>query len=164
MPLHIRPWQASDIDAIAHIMASHPLWQRYGITEESARTRLQRLMASGEDGFVAEDGTVRGFVLFNTKTFGEQGYIRLLGVNPQDTSTGVGAQLLSRVESFLIHQGINRLLLLCAHWNEGAQRFYMRHGYRLVGRLPNWVLDGTDELIYAKCLSPDGGTSFQTRG
>lgn len=44
------------------------------------------------------------------------------------------------------------LFLLTTEWNSGAQRFYERHGYALVGRLPDYVRPGFCELLYWKAL------------
>ncbi|NMP24728.1 hypothetical protein [Sulfobacillus harzensis] len=61
-----------------------------------------------------EDDRLRGFVLFNTRTFGEQGYIRLFGVDRLHISSRLGPALLRRVESSVREQSIFRLVLLCA--------------------------------------------------
>lgn len=151
----VRLWRIQDVDAIANIMASQPLWQRYGVRMPSAGERLRRLYHSGEEGLVSldpETGGARGFVLFNNRTFGDCGYIRLLGVALGNTSHGVGRVLLEAVESTLVHREVDRLVLLCAEWNHEARRFYERQGFVAAGVLPNWVMDGTDEVLYAKHL------------
>ncbi len=155
MNILIRSWGAKDIPAIAELMATHPLWNRYGVTPASALARVTSLHQKGELGFVAEgpDKPV-GFALFNAMTFGGDGYIRLFGVDKNCTSAGIGPRLLAAVETHLRSIRVKRLVLLCAHWNEGARRFYERHGFILAGCLPNWVIDGTDELLYAKRLTP----------
>lgn len=148
-------WAYEDIPAMASIMAGHSLWRSYGVTEEGAARRLARLLAEGESGFVAKCGhssMVQGFVLYNRQTFGDAGYIRLLGVAPDSTSQGLGARLLTQVETGLVRDNTYRLLLLCTEWNYRAQQFYRRHGFRLVGRLPDWIQVGTAELLFAKHL------------
>lgn len=153
MEMATRPWRKVDLKDIGRIMADHELWVRYGVTLISARTRLKVLWEAGELGFVATSGDgVAGFALYNTMTFGRQGYIRLLGVSQGATSQGIGAGLLSAVERVLVQQDIHRLLLLCADWNDRARAFYERHGFFRAGVLPNWVMDGTDEVLYAKRL------------
>ncbi len=152
----VRPWVKSDGPAIAAIMADHALWQHYGLTYEMALPRLDRLFEQGEWGFVASRSTTQdmldGFVLFNATTFGESGYIRLLGVNSSTMSHGIGARLLRRVEQSLSQRGISRLTLLCTDWNTRAQKFYEHEGFSRVGLLQDWVMLGTGEIIYAKKL------------
>ncbi len=150
----IRAWQLQDIPAIASIMATHTLWQHYGVTEASAEHRLTALFEKGEHGLVAtRAGGVEGFVIYNAHTFGESGYIRLFGVDPHHTSAGTGSRLLSAVEQRLRQDGVGRLVLLCTEWNERARRFYRRQGFYEVGVLPDWVMEGTHEVLYAKMLS-----------
>ncbi len=151
----IRPWQNDDVNGIARIMASHTLWQRYGVTVKGATVRLRTLWHDQEQGFVAVDpqaGKVIGFALYNQRSFGDSGYIRLFGVDTSATSQGLGRRLLSVVEAALSQAGVARLLLLCAEWNTQAQRFYEGNGFARVGLLPDWVIDGTNEVIYAKHL------------
>jgi GNAT superfamily N-acetyltransferase len=150
----IREWLSIDIPSIAAIMADHPLWQHYGVTESSAQHRLTILWQDQERGFVSMSGNgfVEGFVLYNTQTFGNNGYIRLFGVAQNLTSKGTGAKLLSAVEDRLREDGIDRLVLLCTEWNGRARQFYVRQGFFEVGILPNWVIEGTHEVMYAKTL------------
>lgn len=152
----VRPWVKSDGPAIAAIMAAQVLWQSYGLTYETALARLDTLFNQGEWGFVASrpgaPDLLAGFILFNATTFGESGYIRLLGVNSSNTSQGIGAKLLHGVEQSLSARGIGRLTLLCTDWNTRAQKFYEQEGFSRVGLLEDWVMKGTGEIIYAKKL------------
>jgi ribosomal protein S18 acetylase RimI-like enzyme len=50
----------------------------------------------------------------------------------------------------------NHLVLLVTTDNAGARRFYGRHGYRRVGRLPGLARAGLDETLYWKTLRPHG--------
>lgn len=155
MNILIRAWRAEDIPAIAHIMTPHTLWQRYGVTPASALARVTSLHQQGKLGLVADDhDTLVGFALFHTKTFGGDGYIRLFSVDKNYTSTGIGPYLLAAVETHLLSIGVKRLVLLSAHGNEGARRFYERHNFVLAGRLTNWVIEGKDEILYTKRLTP----------
>lgn len=151
--MDLREWQPKDIPAIASIMATHTLWQCYGVTLTSAERRLTALFEQGEPGLVAaRTGGVEGFVIYNAHTFGESGYIRLFGVDPHHTSAGTGSRLLSAVEERLHQDGVGRLVLLCTAWKERARRFYRRQGFFEVGVLPDWVMEGTHEVLYAKML------------
>ncbi|PSR22550.1 MAG: hypothetical protein C7B45_06385 [Sulfobacillus acidophilus] len=159
MVIGVRPWTVADIPQIAAIMAAHTLWQQYGVTHAQAALRLTSLFSEGESGLVAQivgATTIAGFVVYNRKTLGDAGYIRLLGVAPGFTSRGLGAQLLEQVEERLVKENTYRLLLLCTEWNRRAQHFYQRQGFILVGRLADWIQVGTTELLFAKYLEPGG--------
>ena len=46
-----------------------------------------------------------------------------------------------------------RYIFLCvSSFNPRARALYERHGYRLVGELPDYVIDGASELLMAKRL------------
>ncbi|AUW93064.1 hypothetical protein BXT84_03115 [Sulfobacillus thermotolerans] len=151
-----RLWETKDIPEIAKLMSSLPLWQHYGVSYLSAAERLKALWLEGEQGFavVNSSGLLVGFVLFNTKTFGNNGYIRLFGVSPHKARAGIGQSLLQHVECALHQQGVSKLLLLCTDWNYSARSFYEKVGFVKIGELPNWVLEGTIEVLYAKYLLP----------
>ncbi len=81
------------------------------------------------------------------------GYLKLIAVSSAQTGQGMGARLLTAVEDAVrIHS--RDLFLLASHFNEGAHRFYSRHGYREVGRLPDYVRPEITELIFWKRLRP----------
>jgi ribosomal protein S18 acetylase RimI-like enzyme len=80
------------------------------------------------------------------------GYLRLLAVVPGHERAGVGALLLDAFERALAAIGTRHAFLLVSDFNLDAQRFYTRHGYAQMGRLPALVLPDVDELVYWKRL------------
>ena len=151
--LSIRVMVPADVASCARIMAENPLWQRYGVTPESARQRLDSAVDAGAVIFVAElAGEVAGFVwCVERGAFARSGYIPLIGVHPDTTGQGVGGALMDRAETFL-SQSSPDIFLLTSDFNQSAQRFYRRRGYRQVGALPDYVLPGVTELIFWKRL------------
>ncbi len=149
----IRHLGPPDIPACARLMAASPLWQRYGVTFESATARFSAGLAAGATILLADHGDgVAGFVWCEPRgAFARSGYIPLIGVQPEGTGQGVGAALLAAAEAFF-GQSASDVFLLVSDFNAGAQRFYARHGYRQVGALPDYVVPGVTELIYRKRL------------
>jgi ribosomal protein S18 acetylase RimI-like enzyme len=149
--LTIRPMNLDDAPAVAAIMAGNVLWQRYGVTVDSAARRLQRGLAAGATLAVAEvDGDVAGFVWWVAEgAFQRSGYIMLLGVAPGMHGQGIGRALLAHAEAALFAAS-SSIVLLVSDFNVEAQRFYQRHGYTQAGALPDYVLPGVSELIYYK--------------
>lgn len=147
----IRPMTWADVPAVAAILADNRLWQRYGVTVESATQRLERGLAAGATLAVAEvTGQVAGFVWYVAEgAFQRSGYIMLLGVAPGAHGQGIGRALLAHAEAALFAAS-SSILLLVSDFNGEAQRFYQRCGYAQVGVLPDYVLPGVSELIYAK--------------
>lgn len=148
----VRPAAAQDVPAMAAILAGHALWRH--LPEEAWRQRLEEMLADGHEAFVHTDGEgkVDGFALVSDRTFGDCGYLRLIGVSPGATGAGIGGALLSRVEGHFARRGRRALVLMCTESNAGARRFYERAGYRAVGAFPDWVREGETERLYVKEL------------
>jgi ribosomal protein S18 acetylase RimI-like enzyme len=158
----IRPFTAADVPGCAQIMAENPLWQRYGITPESAAQRLADGLAQNAAILVAstllplqtpEDGAggrPAGFVWYVEKgAFFRSGYIMLIGVDPAHQGQGIGEALMDEAERRMFEK-TKDVFLLVSDFNEGAQRFYQRRGYVQVGALPGYVLPDVAELIFRK--------------
>jgi ribosomal protein S18 acetylase RimI-like enzyme len=156
----IRLFEERDLAPCAALMAATPLWQRYGVTVQSAAERLSvglrrmrepDIESSATRLFVAESetGATIGFVwAVRRGAFDKSGYIPLLGVESSLRGSGAGAELLAAAEDYL--RPVPDVFLLCTDFNTGAQRFYERHGYVRVGLLPDYILPGIAELIYRK--------------
>lgn len=149
--LEIRSMREGDIDACAQIMAENELWQRYNVTFESARQRLQTGYEMNADILVADqDGSIAGFVWYVTRgVFQRSGYIMIIGVNPHLQSQGVGAKILRAAEEIMA-ASVADVFLLVSDFNQRAQTFYKRNGYVYIGSLPDYVLPGICELIFQK--------------
>jgi ribosomal protein S18 acetylase RimI-like enzyme len=147
----VRPLVPADLEACAAIMAANPLWQRYGVTRQSAYERLSAGHAQGADLLVAEvEGQVAGFIWYSLKgAFQRSGYILLVGVSPSFQNQGAGQALMDAAEAAIFAQSADAFLLV-SDFNAGAQRFYRRRGYAQVGVLPDYVLPGVAELIFRK--------------
>jgi ribosomal protein S18 acetylase RimI-like enzyme len=150
----IRPISEDDIPVCADIIASAPVWKRYGVTVETAANRLTNAIQTDAIILVADDDTGRaiGLVWVVLRgAFDISCYIRWLAVASTLRGGGIGEKLLIAAEER--SQTISRdLFLLCADFNVDAQRFYERHGYSRVGALENYVIPGVAEIIYRKRL------------
>jgi GNAT superfamily N-acetyltransferase len=149
----IRPLREADVAALASDLARLPLLVRY----RRDATRIARDLAEASargDGLIVEerDGRVRALAWFQpTGTLGVGGYLRLLAVAPEATGEGVGAALLAAFEAEVARESRHAFLLV-SDFNDGARRFYERHGYARVGALPGLVLPDVSELLYWKRL------------
>lgn len=150
-PLAIRPLTPTDIPGVVSWVAATPLWQRYGVTEQSFAERLTNGIAEGATIFVAERaGDVLGFLWFVAHgVFNRSAYVQLIGVRPESRAGGVGRTLMQFAET----QTTSRdLFLLVSDFNTDAQKFYARLGYFQVGKLDDYVVPGVSELIFCKRL------------
>ena len=94
----------------------------------------KRYADSLEDIRVWDDGVVKGFILVQDSD------VKKLFVEPVLQGQGIGAGLLEYAVDYL---GAKTLWAL--EKNEGAIRFYQRHGFRLTGE--KWLEDGTSEYL-----------------
>ena len=149
----IRPLREADVAALASDLARLPLLVRY----RRDATRIARDLAEASargDGLLVEerDGRVRALAWFQRAgTLGVGGYLRLLAVAPEATGEGVGAALLLAFEAEVARESRHAFLLV-SDFNDGAQRFYERHGYARVGPVAGLVLPDVSELVYWKRL------------
>ena len=150
----IRRMAYEDISACVEIVVATPLWQRYGVTSQTAKERFEAGLHNQAILYVADAGShkILGFVWVVMRgAFDLSGYIRWIGVSAEYQGGGIGRQLLAAAENY-IRQTARDVFLLCSDFNVDAQRFYIRQGYVQVGSLPDYVLPGIGELIFRKRL------------
>jgi ribosomal protein S18 acetylase RimI-like enzyme len=145
----IRPLAPVDIPSIARWVAATPLWQRYNVTEKNFAERLTVGLANNATIYAAERaGEAVGFVwLVERGAFNRGAYVQLIGVREEARGGGIGRALMEYVET---HATARDIFLLVSDFNTDAQQFYTRLGYRPVGKMDDFVVQGISELIYWK--------------
>jgi ribosomal protein S18 acetylase RimI-like enzyme len=154
--MSVRPLQPTDIRPLSTALALLPLMQRYNRPASAIAESLESALTRGDGLLVFDDGEgAQGLSWFLfSGTLGLGGYLRLMAVSPYAHRKGIGSALLSAYEAAVATQS-RHTFLLCSDFNVEAQRFYERHGYAKVGRLPSLVVSGVDELIYWKRLTDE---------
>ena len=149
--MQIRPMRADDVLALARLMMTDPLWQRYDVTETSAARRLRDGIAEGAAIAVAEvNGVPAGFIWHVARgAFDRSGYIKLIGVRPEARRQGVGRALMEHAEAALFARSAD-VFLLVSDFNHAGQAFYRRLGYEQIGAIPDYVVPGVAELVFRK--------------
>ena len=151
--MSVRPLQLTDIRPLSTTLALLPLMQRYNRPASAIAESLESALARGDGLLVFDNGDGAlglSWFLFSG-TFGLGGYLRLMAVSPHTHGKGIGSALLTAYETAVATQS-RHTFLLCSDFNVDAQRFYERHGYSQIGRLPSLVVAEVDELIYWKRL------------
>lgn len=156
--MELRPAAEADLAPLAAGLARLPLLVRYGRPAGRIEADLRAALARGDGLLLAvEAGRPAGLAWYLRQgTFGLGGYLKLMAVLPDAQARGVGAALLSAFEAEVAAVSAHAFLL-CSDFNEGAQRFYERHGWAPVGALPGLVLPDVAERIYWKRVRPTPG-------
>lgn len=151
----IRPLAGGDVEGLAAGLSALPLLGRYGRSPDLLAADLRAALERGDGLLVharAADAPPDGLAWFlPAGTFALGGYLRLLAVTAAAQGRGTGAALLAAFESAVAERSRHAFLLV-SDFNQPAQLFYHRHGYIEVGRLPELVVAGIDELVYWKRL------------
>jgi ribosomal protein S18 acetylase RimI-like enzyme len=111
------------------------------------------LAAAGREIVVIEqDSRPRGIAVLRRRfLFGD--YLELLAVASDARHQGLGGALLRHVESLTFARSKN-LFVCVSDFNAAGRRFYDRHGFREVGKLPNLLKAGCDEILLRKTIGP----------
>ncbi len=147
----IRPLADGDIDRLAAELAELPLLARYNRSAQQIAGDLRAARERGDDLLVHGDPADGLAWFLQAGTFGLGGYLRLLAVTGAAQGRGTGAALLAAFEAGVAARSRHAFLLV-SDFNRAAQAFYRKHGYAEVGRLPELVVAGIDELVYWKRL------------
>jgi ribosomal protein S18 acetylase RimI-like enzyme len=96
-------------------------------------------------------GAPCGFIRIHPRGVAGSPYVASVGVAETERGRGVGTALLNETEARFPKA---RYVFLCvSSFNTRARALYERYGYRLVGELPDYVVDGTSELLMGKRLA-----------
>lgn len=114
-------------------------------------------MALGHRAFLLEEGhEVLGYVYYAAAPMSDNTwYLYWIAVNRACQGQGIGGKLLKWVEEDVaMHEG--RLLFIetsnLPHYAKTRQ-FYLKNGYGMVARLPDWYADGDDLIVFRKRLN-----------
>jgi ribosomal protein S18 acetylase RimI-like enzyme len=107
---------------------------------------------SKEVWVVQIDKEVAAFVILQMGgTF--KGYIQTICVDEAFRSKGIGKRLLQFCEERILKISPN-IFICVSSFNKGAIRLYEEFGFKLVGKLDNFVKEGFTELLLRKTFGP----------
>ncbi|MEJ0091124.1 MAG: GNAT family N-acetyltransferase [Limisphaerales bacterium] len=149
--LIIRPLQnVAEARFCAGFMAASDPWLTLGFTAEQA---FQRLTDPAREVHVATvDQQSVGVLILHLAGL-LNGYIQILAVHPDWRGRGLGTQIMRFAEERIFRQSPNVFLCVSA-FNHRAQKFYERLGYRHIGELPDFLVQGHAEIILRKTCGP----------
>jgi len=150
MTLRIEPASLKDLNVLAKI-------EKESFTSE-AYTRMQLaflLRSPNTISYVArKDAETVGFIIAMKEQYGKKtvGHIVTIDVSPKHRRTGVGLQLLDKLEKEFLAQGVKTIYLEVRADNQAARKLYGRKGYIEVEPLENYYDKGRHGLGMKKTL------------
>jgi GNAT superfamily N-acetyltransferase len=131
------------------------------VAEEVIDSYLADPAGSGYNTLVAQDDTaITGYISYGPAPLTEGTWdIYWIAVAAEEHGKGVGGVLLAYVEAKIKEAG-GRLIIIETSSQAGYEktsRFYAKHGYQAMARLPDFYAPGDDKIILQKRLKlPEG--------
>lgn len=141
---------ASEEERCAAIMAASDPWITYGRSYEGC---LSTVRQSINEIWVAVEGDeLRGFVIIVMQG-ALVGYIRVLCVDPNVRSQGLGSRLLAFAEERIFRESPN-VFLFVSDFNTRARELYKRLGYEQLVEVRDYIATGHAEVLMRKTIGP----------
>ncbi|MDI1320204.1 MAG: N-acetyltransferase [bacterium] len=151
MAIEITPMRGrADCEWAAQLMASSEPWLTLG---RDHATVLHLLRNPAKDVFLVRTKSERAGFLVLDLNGPLGGYIQTIGITPEKRGAGLGTAALRWAEKYIFASQPN-ILLCVSSFNRGAARLYRRLGYAVVGRLPDYIVAGHDEILLRKTRGP----------
>ena len=151
--LSITPLESeSEARACAQLMATSEPWITLG---RSFETSLGIVKDPSREVYVARDQSgIAGFlILCMTGAF--IGYVQTVCIDHRCRGEGLGSRLLTFAEQRVLRVSPN-IFMCVSSFNHAARRLYERLGYKVVGELPDYLVQGYSEILLRKTVGPLG--------
>jgi [ribosomal protein S18]-alanine N-acetyltransferase len=136
--------------ACAHLMAESEPWLTLGRTYAAS---LGVVQDPTREVYVArEDEELAGFLIV-CMTGAFVGYIQTICIQPDRRGHGLGSKLVKFAEQRILAEFPN-VFMCVSSFNQDARRLYERLGYRVVGELTDYIVQGHSEVLLRKTVGP----------
>ena len=139
----------------AELMASSDPWQRFGRDFDQS---YRMMLDSAREVYVALDPSIQtashiaGFVIVIMQG-AFVGYLQSVAVREECRGRGLGTALIEHAERRILRDQPN-VFILVSSFNPDARRLYERLGYRMVGELTDYIIEGHSEFLFRKTIGP----------
>jgi [ribosomal protein S18]-alanine N-acetyltransferase len=140
----------SEAESCARLMAGSEPWLTLGRTFEAS---LGVLQDPTREVYLAHDSAGLAGFLILCMTGAFVGYIQTVLVHPERRGEGIGSRLLEFAEERILRQSPN-VFMCVSSFNHGARRLYERLGYKVVGELTDYIVEGHSEILLRKTVGP----------
>jgi len=142
-----------EAETCARVMSNSEPWLTLQRTYEQA---IKALTNPSREIYVAlAKDVLSGFIVINMGgPF--PGYLQVICVFPDCRDQGVGRTLIRFVEKRIFRDTPN-VFLCVSSFNTDAQRFYEQLGYKRIGEIEDYLVEGHSEFLMRKTLGPVAG-------
>jgi ribosomal-protein-alanine N-acetyltransferase len=140
----------SEAESCARLMAASEPWLTLGRTYEASLRILQD--PTREVYLARDDAGLAGFLIL-CMTGALVGYIQTVLVHPDRRGQGIGSRLVEFAEQRILPEAPN-VFMCVSSFNHGARRLYERLGYKVIGELTDYIVDGHSEILLRKTVGP----------
>lgn len=149
VPLEVEPASYDDREWASALMARSEPWITLGRTLEGCRAVCHHPEHLVFAAFLERQRV--GFLILQRRGVVGSPYLATICVDDSRRGQGIGQQMLTWVEDFFRPQA--RHLFLCvSSFNPRARALYERVGFRAVGVLPDYFVEGANEILMHKRL------------
>ncbi len=152
----LKPYEAAQVGVM---FASIDPWARYPFTAAQLTSFFAQVEPGAPRFAIRVDGNLEGGLIVRTNWF-RGPYIHMLALAPGVQGRAIGSAVMGFIEKEARRAGERNLWVAASDFNEGAVRFYTRHGFTHVAVLPDLVRDGRTEILLRKQLTAAAGKSI----
>lgn len=134
----------------AEIISGSEPWSTLGITYDQTMDSLNDPVHEIFAAYTNEE--IVGVVIFQEKG-AFSGYIKSIAVKTGWRDKNIGKTLMDFIEKRSFTKCSN-VFLCVSSFNSVAQGFYKKLGYKVVGVLENYLVEGYDEILMRKTTGP----------
>lgn len=153
LTISIKKLDFANTDAIkrcASIMSRSDPWITLGRDYEAS---IQTLSDKAKEVYIANFANeIAGFIILNMQG-AFVGYIQSVCISPELRGKEIGSLLLSFAEERIFSE-VPNVFICASSFNSGAQKLYQKLGYKVVGKLEDYVISGHSEILLRKTISP----------
>ena len=138
----------SEAEKCAELRASSEPWIKL---KRDYQAGYQSITSSDNEVYIAYlENKLVGFVMVTLKG-AISGFILSICVDRKFRNQKIGSQLLDFAERRIFLESPN-VFLFVSSFNTSAQRLYLRNGYKKIGPLEDYIIDGYDEILMRKTI------------
>lgn len=134
----------------AEIMSNSEPWTILGMSMDHIYKTLNDPLHEVYVAYMEEE--IVGTMVIHTKG-AFSGYLKSIAVKPEWRGKKLGEQMMCFIENEIFSTSKN-LFLCVSSFNQNAQRFYLKLGYKKIGELKDYLVEGHDEILMRKTIAP----------